>query len=144
MNNDSISNTVFSLVHSYKQAMRSSLKAHEVGLNAMHVQCLPYIHASNVCTANDLVTFFSRDKAQIARLIKEMIAHNWISKSANPDDKRSQLLVLTAEGRELVALITDTQDKVHRKMSENLNEQQLHAFTQVAEVMSSNLKNIRE
>ena len=57
MNNDAITDTLFSLMHSYKLAMRSSLRANEIRLNAMHVQCLPFIYRSEDCTANNLVTF---------------------------------------------------------------------------------------
>lgn len=143
MNNDAVSDTILSLVHSYKLAMRSSLRANEIGLNAMHVQCLPYINRSEGCTANDLVTFFMRDKAQIARLVKEMIANNWITKTANPADKRSQLLALTEEGRELVVMISDAQQKVQSSMQENLSIEELNAFTRTADIISQNLRNLK-
>lgn len=122
--------------------MRSSLKANEIGLNAMHVQCLPFILRKENCTANDLVTFFMRDKAQIARLIKEMITNKWIIKTANPEDKRSQLLLLTEDGKELVALIIETRSKVHSKMQEQLTAEELNTFKRVAEIMSANLNTV--
>jgi len=139
MNNNMLSDTVFSLVHSYRSAMRSTLKANVVGLNGMHVRCLPFIERKKGCTANDLVTFFMRDKAQIARLIKEMIANDWVTRTANPEDKRSQLLALTEEGKELVALISATQHKVHNKMQENLTAEELATFARISAIMANNL-----
>jgi len=139
MKNTMMPDIVFSLVHAYRLAMRSSLKASETGLNAMHVQCLPFILRKKSCTANDLVTFFVRDKAQIARLVKEMIAYNWIIKVANPEDKRSQLLSLTDDGKKLVAQIEATQNKVHRQMQANLTLEELNTFQRVSKIMTTNL-----
>lgn len=140
MDNDSISDIVFSIVHSYRSAMRSTLKANEIGLNSMHVKCLSFISRSNNCTANDIVNFFARDKAQIARLIKEMIDNKWLTKKANPEDRRSQLLSLTEDGKDLAELIAKTQSDVHKKMLENLTIKEQEEFKRIAEIISSNLR----
>ena len=140
MNNESISDTIFGIVHSYRLAMRSALKAKEIGLNAMHVKCLSFIYRSEICTANDIVNHFARDKAQIARLIKEMIGKKWLTKTANPEDKRSQLLSLTEDGKELAKLISETQSNVHKKMQENLTLEELEEFKKIAGIISTNLR----
>lgn len=140
MQHDSMTDIVFNILHSYKMAMRSILKSHTPGLNGMHVRCLTFIHKSQNCTANDIVTFFNRDKAQIARLIKEMMANGWLTKMANPDDKRSQLLLLTEQGTDLVELIHETELKVYKKMQENIAEEELNAFKRTAAMISANLK----
>ncbi|MDB1125164.1 MarR family winged helix-turn-helix transcriptional regulator [Vibrio algarum] len=143
MNTTSTTDTVFNFIQLYRLAMRSALKAHEIGLHSMHVKCLTYIERTEVCTANDIVRFFSRDKAQIARLIKEMIDKDWIQKTANPEDKRSQLLSLTENGKDLAELISATQTKVHTKIEENLTSQELAEFKRVADIMASNLKSMK-
>ncbi|MDN3640295.1 MarR family transcriptional regulator [Simiduia curdlanivorans] len=140
MDKRSMSEIVFRIVQSYRLAMRSSLNAGEIGLNAMHVRCLSLIDKSDVCTANDIVTALARDKAQIARLIKEMIERNWLTKVANPEDKRSQLLSLTEEGRALAKSIAETQIKVMKKMQENLTAAQLNEFSKTADLMAANLE----
>lgn len=137
---DGISESIFSIFQLYKLAMRSTLKANEVGLNAMHVRCLPFISQSNHCTANDIVQFFTRDKAQIARLIKEMIDNQWLTKNANPEDKRSQILSLTTQGQELVTLILKTQSDVDKKMQENLTNEELQVFKKTAQKIATNLR----
>ncbi|WP_144212999.1 MarR family winged helix-turn-helix transcriptional regulator [Shewanella donghaensis] len=140
MDNDTLSDTVFSIVHSYRLAMRSSLKANEIGLNGMHVKCLTFINKSHICTANDIVSFFARDKAQIARLIKDMIDNKWLTKEANPEDRRSQILSLTDEGRKLAELIARTQEQVLKQMQQNLSTAEVAAFTKTAAIIAANLK----
>ncbi|MGY5449390.1 MarR family winged helix-turn-helix transcriptional regulator [Agarivorans sp. MS3-6] len=140
MEQDDISDIVFGVVHSYRLAMRATLKASELGLNSMHVRCLSFIERNQRCTANDIVQFLARDKAQVARLIKEMIDKEWLTKSANPEDRRSQFLALTTDGIKLASLIRDTQLDIHNTMLENLSAEQVKAFKTVAGTMAANLR----
>ena len=144
MHNESISETIFNLVHAFKLTMRSELKANQLGLNAMYVKCLTYIKRAETCTANDIVNHFARDKAQIARVIKEMIDKQWVQKSANPEDKRSQLLSLTESGNELAELIFVTHSHVHNKMQENLTPEELLEFKRVANIITANLNTLSQ
>ncbi|QIR15619.1 MarR family winged helix-turn-helix transcriptional regulator [Shewanella aestuarii] len=140
MDKSAITDSIFSIMTAYRLAMRSTLKANEIGLNAMHVKCLTFINKSRQCTANDIVNYFGRDKAQVARLIKEMIDNQWLTKSANPDDKRSQILSLTKEGIALAELISSTQNEVHQHMQQHLSAVEIAAFVSTAEVILANLQ----
>ena len=70
--NSSLANTLFALMQNYRVTIREAINAGELGLNAMHVRCLHIIAATPQCTANDIVNQTQRDKAQIARLVKEL------------------------------------------------------------------------
>ncbi|WP_413283543.1 MarR family winged helix-turn-helix transcriptional regulator [Vibrio sp. MA40-2] len=140
MNNVSISDSVFTIMHLYRLTMRSKLNATDIGLHSMHVKCLTFIDRNTVCTANDIASFFSRDKSQIARLIKEMIDKNWVTKVANPQDKRSQLLSLTEQGKSLANLIADTQRDVQEKIQKNLSTEELEEFKRVADIIANTLR----
>ncbi|CAH0528779.1 MarR family winged helix-turn-helix transcriptional regulator [Vibrio hippocampi] len=139
MTHPMISDVIFSLAYAYKTRMRDELNANELGLNGMHIRCLTYISATPNSTANDIVHHFSRDKAQIARLVKEMINNGWIVKSPNPEDKRSQLLSLTEDGASIVKKAVAAQAKVHQLMQDSLSEQELSDFIATANKIKSNL-----
>ncbi|SDK32402.1 DNA-binding transcriptional regulator, MarR family [Ferrimonas sediminum] len=140
MNNNALSDTLFDLMHAYRMAMRSELKAKQLGLNSMHVKCLTYIASQEHCTANDIVSHLCRDKAQIARLIKEMVEKQWLRKAAHPKDKRSQLLTLTDQGQQLATLIQQTRTRVQARMRQNLTEAQLASFDAIATTITANLR----
>ena len=140
MKNDFSSDAVFNIVHCYRLAMRSELKANEIGLNSMHVKCLSFIKKNESCTAHDIVCFFDKDKSQIARLIKEMIEHKWITKTANPDDKRSLILSLTKDGEVLAMQLSEAQAKIKQQMLQGLSQEELRVFNKVSETMTNNLK----
>lgn len=44
--------------------------------------------------------------AQIARLVKEIITKGWLEKHASSEDKRSQILTLSATGQQLLQKIS--------------------------------------
>ncbi|CAM3115814.1 MarR family winged helix-turn-helix transcriptional regulator [Vibrio rarus] len=139
MNKNAIPETIFNIIQSYRHAMRTELQANQLGLNGMHVRCLIFIQQHHQCTANDIVHHFSKDKAQVARLIKEMILNDWIAKAPHPDDKRSQLLSLTEQGTKLSQEIQKAQQNIQAKMQQDLTEEQIQTFIQVAQKLQKNL-----
>lgn len=75
---------IFSLSQFYRVNIRTAVDASELGLNGMHVRCLHVIANTPVCSASCIVKNMGRDKAQIARLVKEMIAKGWLEKLIFP------------------------------------------------------------
>ncbi|MEL0659933.1 MarR family transcriptional regulator [Psychromonas arctica] len=135
-----IANTLFTLMQSYRVTIRKAINANELGLNAMHVRCLHIIAGNKGCTANDIVNQTQRDKAQIARLVKELIGLNLIDKRASEEDKRSYILSFTVQGNELFNKLLNAEQQVNELMCQNLTPQQIQAFSNVASIMSQNMQ----
>jgi DNA-binding MarR family transcriptional regulator len=135
--------TIFSLTRSYRGAIKKAINANELGLNGMIVRCLHIIQDSPQCTANTIVTRMGRDKAQIARLVKEMIASDLISKHPNPEDKRSQLLALSLQGKSLMEQIQVAETEIDKQMRVGLTDEEVETFQRVASAMANNLRNMK-
>ncbi|MBR9729092.1 MarR family winged helix-turn-helix transcriptional regulator [Shewanella intestini] len=140
MSKELLSTSIFKLFDAYRHNMRKAMKANELGICSMHVQCILYIKQHQACTANDIVKHLARDKAQIARLIKEMIEKTWLVKQINPNDKRSQQLLLTEKGHALADSIQQTQHQVHQQMQNQLNTEDLIEFQRIANLLTKNLQ----
>ncbi|MCL9780029.1 MarR family winged helix-turn-helix transcriptional regulator [Vibrio sp. S4M6] len=140
MYNEPLTEPIYHIMRSYKMAMRKTLKAKELGLNKMYIKCLSFIYTSENCTANDIANHFHRDKGQIARLVKDMIEREWITKVPNPEDKRSQILILTQQGNDIAQLVSDTQTTLQKKMQESLTKEETEAFRAIANKISASLK----
>ena len=140
--NKTLQDSLGQLIHQYKRHIRAAVNANALGLTGMHVKLIHTIESFSElpCTANDLVQLLARDKAQIARLIKELIANNIIEKLPNPDDKRSQLLKLTTSGKALTQQIKQADQDIKQQMQRGLSEQELELFESVLEKMVKNLK----
>lgn len=139
MNSPITADVIFDLMQSYRMAMKQEIKASQLGINGMHIKCLSIIHATENCTANDMVKSLARDKAQIARVVKEMLTNNWIEKKANLQDKRSQLLALTDEGHALLKQVREAQTKIQTQMQLGLTPQELESFLLTSQQLINNL-----
>ena len=137
--NSSVANTLFALMQNYRVTIREAINAGELGLNAMHVRCLHIIAATPQCTANDIVNQTQRDKAQIARLVKELLALNLIHKNASEHDKRCFILSFTAQGCALYDKLLNAEQHVNAQMCKNLNPQQINDFLDTAQQMIKNM-----
>ncbi|MDO6466705.1 MarR family transcriptional regulator [Neptunomonas phycophila] len=134
------SETIYSLMYVFKVRLRHVIREHTKDINGMHVRTLRLIEQQQPCTALDVSVGLNRDKGQITRLIKELIAHGWIIKTPNPHDKRSQLLALTDQGKSLMTLIAQEEKLIIKTMTNGLSEDQLNTFKQTANQLINNLK----
>jgi DNA-binding MarR family transcriptional regulator len=80
-----------------------------------------------------------RDKAQITRVLNELLEDGYISKIANPEDRRSQLLRLSAKGKEIVTQLNAIERTANKAMTANLSNEDMHAFIRIANIMVDNL-----
>ncbi|WP_277253158.1 MarR family winged helix-turn-helix transcriptional regulator [Neptunomonas phycophila] len=134
------SETIYSLMYVFKVRLRHVIREHTKDINGMHVRTLRLIEQQQPCTALDVSVGLNRDKGQITRLIKELIANGWIIKTPNPHDKRSQLLALTDQGESLMTLIAQEEKLIIKTMTNGLSEDQLNTFKQTANQLINNLK----
>lgn len=144
MKTPTTSDVIFDLVQSYRTAMKQEIKASQLGINGMHIKCLSIINMTNHCTANDMVKSLSRDKAQIARVVKEMLTNNWVEKKTNIQDKRSQILVLTNEGLSLLKQVQKAQAKIQTQMQLDLTQQELDTFLHTSQKLIHNLSQLSD
>lgn len=133
------SETIYSLMYVFKVRLRHVIREHTKDINGMHVRTLRLIEQQQPCTALDVSVGLNRDKGQITRLIKELIANGWIIKTPNPHDKRSQLLALTDQGESLMTLIAQEEKLIIKTMTNGLSEDQLNTFKQTANQLINNL-----
>ncbi|WP_447470120.1 MarR family winged helix-turn-helix transcriptional regulator [Vibrio harveyi] len=97
------------------------------------------ISKQSPCTAMDVVNFLNRDKAQVTRLIKTLIEEGFIEKTPNPDDKRSQCLLTTEKGNDVLAKIKTVDAKIFQKMTLDVSDDDLAAFQITAGKLADNL-----
>lgn len=135
-----LATTLFALSQSYRVTVRNSINANELGINALHVRCLHIIAQTPHCTANDIVQKTQRDKAQIARLIKELLKLDLISKCADENDKRCFILTFTHAGEQLLEKLRAAEQSVDALLCQGLEQSQIDSFLHIANTMISNIK----
>ena len=141
MSNSKPLENLFQLVHRLKKEFFNRLELLDSGLTPMHTRVLKVIHRKSPCTAIDIATLLHRDKAQVTRLLNSLIEQGMITKQANPEDKRSQFLLLTNSGEALMEQILEINDELSELMTEGLSESEVAEFQRITEMMSNKLGN---
>ncbi len=111
----------------------------DLDITPMHMRVMKIISRQSQCSSIDIANLLKRDKAQVTRLLKPLIEQELLTKAANPEDKRSQLLVLTEAGSELMEQMTGIENELLAKMTEQVSKEDLDKFAQVAHLMANNL-----
>lgn len=139
MSNPKSLDNLFHLVHVLKRQLHEQIEQLELPIAPMHVRVIKIISKQSPCTAMDVVNFLNRDKAQVTRLIKTLIEEGFIEKRPNPEDKRSQCLLTTEKGNEVLSKIKAVDAEIFQKMTLDVSEEELEAFQLVAGKLAENL-----
>ena len=132
--------SVFQLVHMLKRHMHEHIEQLNLSITPMHLRVLKIINKKQTCTAIDIAQFMNRDKAQVTRLLNELIKQTLIEKVPNPEDKRSQRLLVTSEGLEILAQLATIDTKMNERMMKGISQKELEEFERITGLMTNNLQ----
>ncbi|MFW8590645.1 MarR family winged helix-turn-helix transcriptional regulator [Glaciecola sp. 2405UD65-10] len=132
--------TLFHLVHGVKRQLQSIASSIDEDLAPMHIRVIKIIDRKKLCTAIDIANYLNRDKAQVTRLISTLIKKGLITKQPNKDDKRSQFLVISNEGEDVIKAIAQFDKNIMEIMTRGLEENEIKEFERVAKLMTANLE----
>ncbi|WHI49567.1 MarR family transcriptional regulator [Microbulbifer sp. MLAF003] len=90
------------LIHAYKRQLRARIQEQEIDLPVNHIRVLKGIGKYPQSTARSIALRMNQDKAQITRVLNELVHSALINKTDNPDDRRSQFLTPTAAGKKFL------------------------------------------
>lgn len=135
-----LNEALFNLMHIVRNTMVQQLKLVDQNLSPMHMKSMKVISKIEGCTGQQLADFLGRDKAQINRLIKELVNQELVFKKNNPKDKRSQLLALTDTGEVLFKRFKKVEKEIFETMAAGIEPEELEGFIHISQKLKSNLK----
>lgn len=92
--------------------MQAAVAGSAIGLPEFQARLINLIGRNEGISQQSLASLTERDKAQVARAIKELEAHGLVTKSAHASDWRTQCLALTVEGKATHARLHDMRKKL--------------------------------
>ncbi|WP_203142036.1 MarR family winged helix-turn-helix transcriptional regulator [Marinobacter mangrovi] len=129
------------LTHAYRAFMRSAVVDAGISLPITHLRVLKAIWKQERCTAQFIAQRMRRDKAQITRVLNELLGEGLIVKVENPGDRRSQLLRLTPDGESMIDRMQAVETIAMDRMTRHLKPDDVDTFITLANVMADNLQN---
>ena len=130
---------MFRLVHAFKSCLAAELEAEGLSVAPTHMKILKMIAAMDGCTAQRIAQSINRDKAQVNRVIQDLVAQGMVERMRNPADKRSQLLHLSDKGKVTLESMNAVEHRVLCQMTHGIDAERQQAFIDLAEQLRSNL-----
>ena len=137
-----IHEAVFALGFDLKTAMSDAVKKLDIGLTAPHLRALRLIWSGDNVTSQEISQSLRRDKAQVARIVSELLNRKLVRRIENPDDKRSQFLVVTAKGSEIFESVAKIEIALQDVVLQGISAKDVATFVKVAKQVSENIRNI--
>lgn len=123
-------------VHQATARMQRSLRESDIGLAAMEARTLRFIARHAGCTQNDIVQASGRDKAQIARIIKTLLGHQYIHRLPDEPGEKRQRLALTKAGEAPHARAEKLRSHVARDLLKGLDATERAQLLEVLQRLS--------
>lgn len=112
----------------------------EFGLSGTHTMCMRQLYeAPSGLTRTELAQRCGVDRAQITRVIGELLATELVQEVGNGSNYRKKC-VLTERGRDVAVEVNELVTKVHRFVSGEIPEERLTVFYETLTEICENLK----
>ncbi len=139
MKSSSLDNHIANLTQCIRESIANELIQKGITLTFFQSLILQYIAENKSCTAHYLVLVAKKDKAQITRLVNELIKHDLVIREKSPLDKREYILSLTEEGWRYAKYIKEIRVNTSKKMTQGMSSGQQSQLITLIDLMTHNL-----
>ena len=139
MSDNSLSETLHQLMHTYTNLLLEGIRQQGVDLSVTNIRTLKGVCYNPKSTALSISKHMQRDKAQITRALNDLLAAELILKTDNPLDGRSQLLQLTTKGEAIMAKLDAAEEWAKGQLTQDLSPVDIAQFFRVSRTMIDNV-----
>ena len=115
-----------------------------LGIHPSQHHFLMYISGNRACTQNSIAEAMQVSAATVAVSLKKLEKGGYIEKQISPEDGRSNLIVLTKKGEDVVVQSKLLFEEVDRNMFESFTEEEQKQLHEYMERIINNLKRLEE
>ncbi|MFK4017323.1 MarR family winged helix-turn-helix transcriptional regulator [Cobetia marina] len=127
------------LMHVYRKQLRDGIQQHGIDLPVLHIRMLKSIVRVSECTAHKVGQLLGQDKGRVTRVLNELEARGLVSRHQNPQDRRSQLLQVSAAGSDMLERVKVLEQETAQRMAGDLGDEEIAAFLNTATRMMDNV-----
>ena len=108
----------------FQRRLQKMPSLHKLKLAPFQARLLTIVDRHPGCSQQDLAGWTGRDKAQVARTIRELEASNLLARTAHASDWRSRSLAVTDEGARVCMLIAGERAALGAAITQELTQQE--------------------
>jgi DNA-binding MarR family transcriptional regulator len=124
---------------SFQSCLHELPSLHDLKLAPFQGRLLAIVGRRPGCSQQELAGWMDRNKAQIARTIKELESRGLLTRSAQKSDWRSYSVTLTVEGKRACALLMQERAALAAAVTAELSTEERHVMTGVLNKMKRRL-----
>ena len=121
----------------------SSVYQSEYDMTPAEWRSMVIIGPDNKLTANDIVVRSSMDKVAVSRALARMQRNGWVATHANPSDRRSKLLSLSATGKAIYQELIPQVLGVEKQLLAGISPQQQQQFIDTMARIRANTQQLK-
>jgi DNA-binding MarR family transcriptional regulator len=136
---DDIYAQIQALLYAMKAQILEAFREDADGLAPGAWRALLFFAQNPGSTASDLAAHAQRDKAQVARVIKDLVDAGYVKREPDPKDGRSQLLTLSARGRAIKARMSVHERRLGLRLVAGFSDRERAQLSLLLRRLSENL-----
>lgn len=137
---EGVFDAIHTVMHLYRAAVQREM--HDVPLAHMEHKALGFFARHPGATLSDLATRTGRDKAQLARIVKDLRSKGLLEGCADENDRRSTRLTASAAGQALHGKVREYAKTVNRQGVAGLSESECATLQILLERVRGNLETL--
>lgn len=119
-----------------------SKMVHQLSIDRYHYVLVLIDSYKHPLTQKALAEILNIDKSYMVTILDYLEERNYIIREKNPQDRREQLIILTAKAKEDIPVIRDAIAVLNDSSLENLSIEQKNTFCEVLTIINDNLNKI--
>ncbi|WP_026692352.1 MarR family winged helix-turn-helix transcriptional regulator [Peribacillus kribbensis] len=114
------------------------------GITAEQWTVLKHLSFEKHLNQKDLSQRTDKDQATLTKILDLLEHRGLAARIVNPDDRRSFLVEITTQGKELVQTVLPLIETIYEDILHGLSSAQLDEFMKIMKQIQQNIKHIRE
>ncbi len=136
---ESIQEQLFGLLFEITAQLRKAIKESPHNVTPMQQKALGFFNHFPGSSQQEFVDRLGRDKAQVTRLIKDLVERELLNRVNDPNDNRSYKIHLSKKGVNVFRQVRKLENKVFNKLLSGFEPEDLEVIQKVFSNMRSNL-----
>lgn len=139
-NEDGVLDLIHTIMHQYRSLQYQALRDGPHDITHMESKVLSFFGRHPGSTQSDLAKHSGRDKAQLARLIKNLRERGLLDAAEDQNDRRNVRLSLTADGQNILTVLRQQGKHLNNKAVTGMEQAEQLQLLQLLRRVKSNLE----
>ena len=123
-----------------RQFIQAKIKETNTDITFEMLEIIACLWRKDGINQQEIADITIKDKSSMTYLVDNLVKRNMAIRTADPDDRRNNLIILTKEGKQLQKKLTPWLNEMHGKATAEVSLQEIHHSLALIKKMIGNMK----